>query len=1250
MTGASRVASWAQEVLAREPSAARDLSAVRDASLDISAASVPAVEALMTEGRQRLSALARDADLRTGWLLRLRRFRLWVAELEDRGLTAGYLVSGVIDIDQAEVPVLLRRCRARPAGSSDALVELSGDWAVNPAAVTMVAGRTAGAVDLGTVDAPGSPGDDPADPFPVLDRVAKALTGTGLSVRRRLVVAPLTTDAGRAVADLERVRRWLTQHRILDAVSVAATGVPTAQSSPSDPSLPDVEAAVLDAAIDDLLALPLDPWQYAAVRDVLAGRHVAVDAAPATGATHVAAAVATLAATTGRRCLVLAPTRTQGDVLEERLHRLGLVDEVLRGTQPPPDPASRVTRGRVVDTRTARDHAQIRFAQERDELIRVRDPWQVSRLDVLDALARLDQAPPSPAVSWPFDGVTGAPMQIPLESVHRVVDAVVRAIQLGELDPGAEDSPWRPARIADPAAARQAVALAERIAGPLAGTVAAAIEGLATVTGTAPAVTLADLDERRLLFTGLQATLDKLTPEVFDVPIDDLVAATAPRESREADLPPVKRRRLVARARRMVRPGIDVKPDELHALLAAAASQRTQWQALSGGAGWAHVPAEVPQQLRAAGEFLDAAGRLGELHPTVRGTSRIDHVIALARDLVATEGEIVTLPERSRLRHVWVSRGLAQMVEDLFARLRDTPTEPASGRAPTAEKAEQARWALWRAWWTAVAAATQPVGDPSLAVTALRTHTDAVAAHRKEAARRAASAARSVAEPAPVRVAVPIEVADLPDGERYDVVVVDDAGALPFAAVVAAVARSAQVVAVGDLSRTVPASTIGVLRTAPASIVRPATLGWRHRPVAVPLAGGGGSEGPAEIELYDPARALTFTHVPDATGLPPEGDDYVDTSDAEVRVVVEMALGIAEAGWQQQPPRSLGVVALTRAHAAAIAGTMRSVLRANPERAAPFTAERDEPVVVVSADQARGLERDVVVLSVGFPRTPHGRVLHRFGPLDADDGESLVATAVTRSRGELHVVSGLRSGDLDPSRLRGRGARALSALLAGAELSGSAAAPRPGSDPPALPIPSDQVTAFSRRGGTSDGSWVRHLVADDLRERGLAVDVGPFGRGLTVTGPTGRLAVDLDVSFPDARQATAYADRLEEGGWPQVILGVEQVAAQRTATVDGLARHVGLEPPTAGSGPRRRRIVVPGGADSGSLAGADSDPGAEGGDTVGRQSEPAGRGAAVTVLPTDPADVAADDRDTGWGRAGDQSNDERLIADRPPHW
>ena len=45
----------------------------------------------------------------------------------------------------------------------------------------------------------------------------------------------------------------------------------------------------------------------------------------------------------------------------------------------------------------------------------------------------------------------------------------------------------------------------------------------------------------------------------------------------------------------------------------------------------------------------------------------------------------------------------------------------------------------------------------------------------------------------------------------------------------------------------------------------------------------------------------------------------------------------------------------------------------------------------------QGDERDAIILSIGYGKTPHGRVLHRFGPLNIEGGERRLNVAITRA-------------------------------------------------------------------------------------------------------------------------------------------------------------------------------------------------------------------------------------------------------------
>src|SRR6185312_2642056 len=101
-------------------------------------------------------------------------------------------------------------------------------------------------------------------------------------------------------------------------------------------------------------------------------------------------------------------------------------------------------------------------------------------------------------------------------------------------------------------------------------------------------------------------------------------------------------------------------------------------------------------------------------------------------------------------------------------------------------------------------------------------------------------------------------------------------------------------------------------------------------------------------------------------------------------------------------------------------------------------------------------------------KTPHGRVLHRFGPLNLEGGERRLNVAITRARRRMTVVSSFTAAELDPTRLKARGALMLRDFLAYAAQGGS----RP--DPEAQAGPG---SVNARAGGPRVGA-LDPLVAD----------------------------------------------------------------------------------------------------------------------------------------------------------------------------
>ena len=307
----------------------------------------------------------------------------------------------------------------------------------------------------------------------------------------------------------------------------------------------------------------------------------------------------------------------------------------------------------------------------------------------------------------------------------------------------------------------------------------------------------------------------------------------------------------------------------------------------------------------------------------------------------------------------------------------------------------------------------------------------------------------------------PLVVASvLPPGRWFDVVIFDEASQIPPAQAVSAISRARQVVVAGDERQLPPTSffTAAVRRRGGAGDDDALTEGFESvldvLSAALPtrrLSWHYRSLRRAPRRLRQRARCTTASLVTfPGTGAEPVAAPRVgrrvrpscsrarrrsSRPTAEVDRVVELVLEHA----RTRPHESLGVIALGIKHAARLEDALRRALA--PDAAtSPTSSTRTAPerFFVKNLERVQGDERDAIILSIGYGKTPHGRVLHRFGPLNLEGGERRLNVAITRARRRMTVVSSFAAADLDPSRLKARGALMLRDFLAYAASGGNA--------------------------------------------------------------------------------------------------------------------------------------------------------------------------------------------------------------------
>ncbi|MGN6302598.1 MAG: AAA domain-containing protein [Angustibacter sp.] len=1162
----------------------------------------PSGLAMLLAGRPtRLSTLVREAGTLADARRRARAIRAKTLELaEERGIQAGWLAVGMATWDAPDAarppaaPVLLRACALRPRGAAgdDFDVDLGPSAELNPVLVHYLESEHGVRLDADVI-ADLAMSDDGFDPRPVLERVAETCRDVpGFSVEHRLVIGTFSYARLPMVTDLEGQRDTLAQHDVVaalagdpEAITAVADAQPLAPSGDADPA---AEHLVLDA----------DASQQAVVDAVLAGSHLVVKGPPGTGKSQTIANLIASLAASGRRTLFVAEKRAAIDAVLSRLAAVGLDDLVLdlhdgasnrrrvaRDIALTLERAGRVARPDVDTTVATLVERRSRLTGHLTALHERREPWGVSAFAAQQALAALTERRPAPRSRIRVRGAA-------LEALDRAQLDVLReelreAASLGAFRAGPDDDPWFGAHLATSEEAQEALDKVTTVSQQALPHARYAMSTLLEAAGMPAARTLADYGRALSLVGSVRATLDVFTPQVFDTSLADAVAATATsqwRAERGIDLGWMQRRRLARQARKLLRPG--KPPEDLHAALALAHRQREEWQALAGPGARPQLP---PGLDAAEVAYLDVAEPVAWLSERLADTAAGGDLTGVELDVLEARLELMT--ERT------ASLPVIPRTVGLRQRLRDAGLEPLlADLAARDVAAADVGSELDLVWWTSLlehVAVTDPrygAHDGELLrevsaefaaadrdhvtsgaqrvrrataerlVAALDRHPEQAALLRSEAAKqRRHRPLRDLVDGCPDVLGAakpcwalsPLVVSQvLPPGERFDVVVFDEASQVPPAQAVPALSRGRQVVVAGDERQLPPTAffTSAVPDDGPSdpeaepftdgfesvldalSATLPvAQLRWHYRSRDERLVAF------ANRHVYD-GGLVTFPGTGDdavlrleevdGRGVLAPDSDAVDSTEAEVGRVVELVLEHA----RTRPHESLGVIALGLRHAHRVDDALRLALADEPGLADFFADDRPERFFVKNLERVQGDERDAVVLTIGYGRTPHGRVLHRFGPLNQSGGERRLNVAVTRARSRMTVVSSFGAADLDPARLTADGARLLRAYLAYAASGGQV-----------LDGTDTERSDDAERAELSDDALLADLTTR-LRAQGLRVEPAYGASSATIdlaVGPgDGPLLVAVESDGPAYAAVTSSRERdrlrpeqLERLGW-----------------------------------------------------------------------------------------------------------------------
>jgi len=1103
-----------------------------------------------------------------------------------RGIDSTHLGIGLVEWRRDDVhhraPILLRALGLRRYGR-DFELTLRGEARLNPALCAMLSAQFGIVLDPGSFVALA---DDHGSfkPNAVIDRL-RGLTShlDGMRVHARLVVSTFADVATPLLADAVDLA-----HPVLDALAGNASAKWAVQEAFT--LVEPVHADLREPATDTLL-LDADSEQEHVVAQIAAGNSVVVKTLPGTGSTQtIVNALGTLVAQ-NKRVLVVSPRRATLRGIAHRFGDIGLPSVAV---------APRTLRRDLIRSIGRAEKArQPQLGEVDDAMLRLRSvlldyrralarPDPVLGVGVMDCVTELSRLALLPVPPSTTARLGRAAVERLATGRDAATATMVSAARLGEFRYGPADSPWYGADFTGGDDAAAAHRLARRLHEDSVPRLLGRAQEIVGTTALRPFRTVNELGIYLRLLAELRDTLDKFLPAVFDRSVSELVAATAPRRD-APEMTAVNRRRLKNLAREYVRPGVHV-PD-LHEALTRIQQERVLWQRFA-------VPGSVPEVPVGLADVQvlhqQVAQDLAALDEPLGRTSGTDSLAALPLETLtsqleqlAAESDVLqNLHERAQLRSELRRLDLDPLIADLAA--RHVPEEQVAAElelawwrsvlerllaeerallgadtsvldrleadfrlvdeAHVAGNAGLLAWQLAENWRIGLidrpgeaAELKRLLRGPSISATELH--------------RAAPHLSRTVA---PIWLASPYEIDQVPAAMPFDAVVLVDAGAVTLAETVGAIRRARQVVAFGDPVTQTPS---------------PFSIGVADEPVPADLDDNHGDSALAKLTALLPSLALTRSYraggedlaelvnrrfyggrieslpwagsylghpsisvelISDGAALPDDVTGTVESVDGEVAKVVQLVLDHA----QRRPNESLMVITASTRHAVRVQQAVLTAFAARTGLTDFIVGDRAEPFAVLPLEQAVAQSRDRVVFSVGYGRTPHGRVLSNFGALGEVGGERLLAVAMTRARRSMTIVSCFTESDVGEGRLQ-HGARALAEILS-------------------------EIQRRSASGGADDDPDPMLVdLARRLEARGARVELGHRGKLGLVTSNGGICAVvetDQVLARGSLRESLRLRpELLRRLGWHYVRVHAFELFSDPGAVADRICAVIGVQ-------------------------------------------------------------------------------------------
>ncbi|CAB4548191.1 MAG: hypothetical protein F2536_04165 [Actinobacteria bacterium] len=795
-----------------------------------------------------------------------------------------------------------------------------------------------------------------------------------------------------------------------------------------------------------------DQSQVAVIEKANSGKSFAVQTLPGCGYLQTVVNLLANLALDGKRALVVAPRKQTLDELAERLSQAGLAGLAVRESDSWSDAVAAISRNEKAvpgDLISARARYQTSNKEVADYFTAIGEPDPELAITLMQCITELAELAAS---THPPTNSARIRLEL-LPQIKNVIEPLLaQAHEAGLFSYQPTSNPWFGARFSSQVEIDKALSAVKQLAGENWRMLSYQISRYLTDLDLAKSDSVEQWSEQLRLLLGIRYTLDRFLPTIFDHPLADLIAATAPRGV-ASELSGAQRRRYKKLAKEFIRPGSSVP--NLHQALVAAKEQREGWEKFNTTSAPPSVPlglADVQSKFESIVEVLNLLQGHLDPNPDLPLLVRLPlEELGMKLELLAINTELLNrLEERRPITEKLQSLGLGQFIREV------------SESSPSLDQVKREFELSW--WQSALEAIVsrspelleysadrlamielgfEQAGNHLIEQGVISTQHALAERWRSGIAKHPANADKLRAQLrqrslnlkegyssggelwkalSPAVAISPYRISQLAKGEQFDVLLILDAASTGAAEILPALSLAEQAIAFGDPVISAPENFDTVARVS--SEKEPAERDSAYQLVAdqfevVSINRNWRTSGQVLGKylnqtfynnqlVLEPTPAMLFGEhnfehfeVTENARAIASADGSTESLASEVEQVV--ALVLSHARWT--PDESLLVVSASKLHAERVEERVAQEVAKQPELAEFFDAHGRERFECLSMSELTHRLADRVIFTVGFGRTAEGRISGTLGDFNSASAGRWMVNQVVSARKRMTAVS-----------------------------------------------------------------------------------------------------------------------------------------------------------------------------------------------------------------------------------------------------